>query len=72
MAYKDFLSGRDKVALEFYGLKWKYLSDKQKLDVKQGLKDNYMLRNSVKESTPRSQEIKLNIIEGRLRRMAGF
>ena len=60
------------MALEFYGLKWKYLSDAQKFDVKQGLKDNYMLRNSFKESTPISQEIKLNIIEGRLKRMAGF
>ena len=44
MAYKDFLSARDKLALQFYGLKWKYLSDEQKFDVKEGLKDNKALR----------------------------
>ena len=72
MAYKDFLSARDKLALEFYKLKYKQLSDEQKFDVKEGLKDNYKLRNSFKESTPATQELKLKIIEGRLRRMAGF
>jgi len=45
MAYKDFLSARDKTALEFYKLKYKYLSDEQKFDVKEGLKDAYALRN---------------------------
>jgi len=72
MAYKDFTSERDKLAMQFYGVKYSQLSDEQKFDVKQGLKDNYMARNSFKESTPRSKEIKLNIIEGRLRRMAGL
>ena len=43
MAYKDFLSARDKIALQFYGLKFNQLSDEQKFDVKQGLKDNYMV-----------------------------
>lgn len=72
MAYKDFLSERDKVAMQFYGLKFRQLSDEQKFDVKQGIKDSYMQRNSFKESTPRSKEIKINIIEARLNRMAGF
>ena len=45
MAYKDFPSQRDKLAMEFYGVKYSQLSDEQKFDVKQGLKDSYSLRN---------------------------
>ena len=56
MAYKDFLSERDKLALKFYKLKYRQLSDEQKLDVKQGLKDNYNLRN----------------VEAKLKKIAGF
>ena len=63
MAYKDFLSARDKLALEFYGLKYKYLSDEQKLDVKHGLKDNYILRNP---------QLNLERVENKLKKIAGF
>ena len=72
MSYKDFPSARDKLAKKFYGLKYSQLSDEQKLDVKQGLKDEYMLRNSFKESTPMTKEIKLRMLEIRLKRMAGI
>jgi len=37
MAYKDFPSKRDKLAMQFYGLKWKDLSDEQKYDVQKAL-----------------------------------
>jgi len=64
MAYKDFPSARDKLAKEFYGLKYKELSDEQKFDVKQGLKDNYDLRNINNPNIHR--------VEEKLKRMAGF
>ena len=64
MAYKDFTSERDKIAMQFYGLKFKQLSDEQKFDVKQGLKDNYNLRNINNPNIHR--------VEAKLKRMAGF
>jgi len=64
MAYKDFPSQRDKLAMEFYGLKYKDLSDEQKFDVKQGLKDNYNLRNINNPNIHR--------VETKLKKIAGF
>ena len=64
MAYKDFPSARDKLAMEFYKLKYRQLSDEQKEDVKQGLKDNYNLRN---QNNPN-----IHRIEKQLKKIAGF
>ena len=36
-------SKKDKISKEFYGSKYKELSDEQKFDVKEGLKDNLSL-----------------------------
>ena len=38
-------SGKDKISKEFYGSKYKELSDEQKFDVREGLKDNLSLIN---------------------------
>jgi len=66
MAYKDFPSQRDKLAMEFYGLKYKELSDEQKFDVKEGLIDNYNLRN------PKNTKPNLQRVEAKLKKIAGF